>query len=108
MNRTFITIVLTALVTSACWYVATELRHSIQRVWLISSVKAPGSRALAEIEADLLAGRSDAAKAKLAALRKQWDVFDSEPEFTGPAIGNIATDFQQIGSAPDAPKQPEQ
>jgi len=37
--------------------------------------------ALDDIEADLTAGRSEAAKAKVAALRQQWAIFNSEAGF---------------------------
>jgi hypothetical protein len=110
MRRTLITVLITALVTSLCWYgasVANGVRRGIERVWLISAVKAPGRMALDDIEADLIAGRSEAAKAKIAALRQQWAVFDSEAGFRGQAIGNIMVTFGQIDSGMEATKKAE-
>jgi len=106
MKRTFVTILITVMVTSFCWYFATGLRRSVERLWLMSAVKAPGRMALGEIEADLLGGRSDVAKAKIAALKKQWDVFESEEGFSGQAIGNIMVTFAQIDDAAGATKKP--
>lgn len=105
MRRTFITALITALVTSLCWYgasVANGVRRGIERVWLMSAVKAPGRMALDDIEADLTAGRFETAKAKIAALRQQWAVFDSEAGFRGQAIGNIMVALGQIDSRMEA------
>ncbi len=73
----------------------------------MSAVKAPGRMALGEIEADLFAGRSDTAKMKIAALRKQWAVFESETEFRGQAIGNIMVTFGRIEATAEPAKKAE-
>jgi hypothetical protein len=55
--------------------------------------------ALDSLESDLQAGRLQTAKSKLAALRKQWSVFESEAGFRGQAIGNIMVAFSQLDIA---------
>jgi len=96
MNKTFVTILITALLTSLCWYVLTELRENINAFELMSAVKAPGAMAIDEIQADLIAGRVEVAKLKIAALKKQWAIFRSESGFGGPGIGNIMVAFGKI------------
>jgi hypothetical protein len=83
MKRTLITILITILVTSLCWYVITELRRGVEELWLMSAVKAPGRMALGEVEADLRAGHFEVGNAKIAALKKQWAVFENEAGFRG-------------------------
>ena len=73
----------------------------------MSAVKTPGRMALDDIEADLIAGRSETAKAKIAALKQQWAVFNSEAGFRGQAIGNIMVTFGQIDSSLEATKKAE-
>lgn len=99
MRRTFLTILITALVTSAGWYVVTSIRRGAEALWLMSAVKAPGRMALDRIQQDFAAGRDEVAKAKLAALRRQWAVFEDEPAFRGQAIGNILGPFFEIDEA---------
>ncbi len=70
MKPTFISIMVSVLVTSLCWYVAGSLRRGVDGLWLVSAVKAPGRMALNAIETDLQAGRLEVAKAKVAALRR--------------------------------------
>jgi hypothetical protein len=70
----------------------------------MSAVKAPGRMALGEVEADLRAGHFEVANAKIAALKKQWAVFENEAGFSGQAIGNIMVIFGQIDSAPETSK----
>jgi hypothetical protein len=96
MKRTVITILITALVTSLCWYVVSGLLRGVEGLWLMSAVKAPGRMALDEIEADLQAGRLDTAKTKIAVLRRQWALFEREAGFRGQALGNIMVTFGQI------------
>ena len=99
MRRTFITILISVLVTSLCWYVVGSLRRGVERLWLMSAVKAPGRMALEEIEADLQAGRLEVAKTKIAAFEDQWALFMSEAGFRGQGIGNIMVRFGRIDSA---------
>jgi len=97
MKKTFITILVTALVTSFCWYAANKALRRIDAVWLMSAVKAPGMMAFDSIEADQFAGRSEVAKAKLVALKKQWGKFYREQdECIGEGIGNIMITFGKI------------
>ena len=104
MKRTILTILITCLATSLCWHFVGSLRRGIEGLWLMSAVKAPGRMALDSIEADLQAGRLEIAKSKLAALRKQWSVFESEGGFRGEAIGNITVTFSQIDIAAETNK----
>jgi hypothetical protein len=96
MKRTLITILVTFIITSLCWYIGTELRRGVEGLWLTSAVKAPGRMALEKIESDLNASRFEPAKAKLVALKKQWAAFERETGFHGQAIGNIMVTFGQI------------
>ena len=99
MKRTIISILITALVTSVCWYVVSGLLRGVEGLWLMSAVKAPGRMALDAIDADLQAGRLDMAKSKLAALRKQWSVFEGEAGFRGQGVGDIMVTFSQMDIA---------
>jgi len=56
MKRTFISILVSVLVTSLCWYVAGSLRRGVDGLWLMSAVKAPGRMALDAIENDSTGG----------------------------------------------------
>ena len=102
MKRTILTILIACLVTSLCWHVAESLRRDIEGLWFMSAVKAPGRMALDSIETDLQAGRIEIAKSKVASLRKQWSVFESEAGFRGEAIGNIMVTFSKIDIASEA------
>jgi hypothetical protein len=106
MKPTIIAIVTTALVTSFCWYVGSGLRRGLDELWLIDAVKAPGQNALADIEADLQAGRPSLAHQKIAALSEQWTRFYIESGFRGLAIGNIMATFGQLNTATEAKKTP--
>ena len=102
MRKTLLAIILTATVTWICFNFATGTRHGVERLWLISSVKAPGRMALDEIYSDLTAGRCQAAKDKVQVLRSQWNIFEREDNFRGEAIGNIMVQFAKL------PKQAQQ
>ncbi len=97
--KTFFVIVVTAVVT---WIVASVV-HGVQagteRLWLVSSVKAPGRMALGEIQADMNAGRYELAKAKIDTLMDTWQRFDSGPDsFRGAGIGDIMVAFSKLGT----------
>jgi len=47
----------------------------------------------------LQAGRLEIAKAKVAALSKQWALFESEAGYRGQAVGNIMVTFGEIDRA---------
>lgn len=104
MKRTAITVLITVLVTSLCWYFITGLQQGINDLWLMSAVKAPGRMALDEIQADLQAGQIEIAKDRLVVLRKQWATFESEGGFKGQAIGNIMVTFSQMNSTVETNK----
>ena len=89
-------ILVTALITYECTHLVAQLRRRFEQVWLISAVKAPGAKALEEIEADLLEGRTELATLKLGALRAQWKIFNSEDGLSGNAIGHIMVTFGRI------------
>jgi hypothetical protein len=95
-KRTLLAIVLTAGLTSACWYFAMQLRWGVSWLWLESTVKAPGRMALSSIHDDLAAGRNNAAQAKLEALQRQWEIFEREGRFRGEGIGSIMETFFQL------------
>ena len=95
--KTFLVIVVTAVVT---WIVASVV-HGVQtgteRLWLVSAVKAPGRMALGEIQANMNAGRYDLAKAKIDTLMDTWHRFDSGPDsFRGLGIGDIMVAFSRL------------
>jgi len=99
--KTFLVIVVTAAVTAAItWFAASTVhgvRTGIERLWLMSAVKAPGRMALGEIQADMNAGRYQLAKAKIDVLLNTWQRFDAEPPvFRGAAIGDIMVAFSKL------------
>jgi hypothetical protein len=96
MKRTLLTILITAAVTSGCWYVVTEIRRGVEWLWLESSVVAPGRMALDALQADLNAGHTAAAGAKLGVLRQQWDALEDERGFNGQGVGNIMGAFSKL------------
>lgn len=107
MKRTVITILNTALVTSLSWYVVGGLLRGVEELWLMSAVKALGRMALDVIEDDPQSGRLELAKAKIVALKRQWESFEREHGFRGEAIGNIMVTFGQIDSAAETHKKAE-
>ena len=61
--KTFLIIVVTAAITWITVSVIHGLRTGVERLWLISAIKAPGRMALTEIQTDMNTGRYDVAKA---------------------------------------------
>ena len=96
MKKIIAIIALTAVITSLCWYIATSMRRSIEELWLISAVKAPGRMALQEMATDLQRGDVAAATAKLQILRSEWDRFEKDDGLSGVGIGNIMVDFSRV------------
>jgi hypothetical protein len=97
MKRTFVCVVVTALVTWLAMSVANGLATGRDRLWLVSAVKAPGRMALEDIQKDLDEGRCDLARAKLKAFGDAWRRFDSGPDsFAGPGIGDIMVLMSRI------------
>ena len=95
--KRFIIIVVTAAITWITVSVIHGLRTGVERLWLISAIKAPGRMALNEIQTDMNAGRYDVAKAKIDVLMTTWQRFDSGPDsFSGPGIGDIMVAFGKL------------
>ena len=96
MKKILVAILITVIATSICWHMLTATRRAVDKMWLMSAVKAPGGMALEEINTDLAQGRHEAAKAKLELLRSQWSRFESEKDFRGEGIGNIMVEFSRL------------
>ena len=96
MKKTIIAIIITAVIISVGWDIATELRRGRNQLWLMSAVTVPGKMALDEISSDLDRGDYAAAKMKIDIFRAQWQRFDSENSFTSQALGNIMADFSRL------------
>ncbi len=95
--KTFLTIVITAAITWSTVSVVHGLRTGVERLWLVSAIKAPGRMALAEIQTDMNAGRYDVAKVKIDILMTAWQKFDSGPDsFRGSGIGDIMVAFSKL------------
>jgi hypothetical protein len=99
--KTFLVIVVTVVVTAAItWFAASTVhgvRTGIERLWLMSAVKAPGRMALGEIQADMNAGRYQLAKTKIDVLVDTWQRFEAEPPaFRGAALGDIMVAFSKL------------
>lgn len=107
MKRTVITILISVVITSLGWSLVSGLQQGVDRLWLLSAVKAPGRMALSNIEADLVAGRFEIAKAKLSAFQKEWAIFENESGFRGIGIGNIMVTLGQIDSVANTNKNHE-
>lgn len=97
MKKMILTIFVTGLLTWTALSVAHSVREGVERLWLVSAIKVPGKKAIAEIQTDMNAGRYDLAKAKLQALMDTWERFDNGPDsFSGRGIGDIMTTFSRI------------
>jgi hypothetical protein len=95
--KTFLIIAVTAAITWTTVGVIHGLRTGVERLWLISAIKAPGRMALTEIQTDMNAGRYDVAKAKIDVLMTTWQRFDSGPDsFRGSGIGDIMVAFSKL------------
>jgi len=95
--KALLTIVITAAITSLCWYMATESQRAFDEVWLISAVKTPGRLAFDDISVALNSGDIDTAKAKLQIIQSEWKLFESE-DGVGKGIGDIMI---QLSQSPD-------
>ena len=99
--KTFLIIVVTVIVTATTtWFVAGtahNVQTGIDRLWLISAVKAPGRMMIEDIQADMTAKRYQLAKAKIDLLADTWHRFDSGPDsFRGSGIGDIMVTFSKL------------
>jgi hypothetical protein len=95
--KTFLIIVATAAITWFGFSVVHSLRTGVERLWMISAVKAPGGMALREIQSDMNAGRYETAKAKIDAFADTWQRFNSGPDScSGLGIGDIMVRFSNL------------
>jgi hypothetical protein len=102
--KTYIIIVVTAAVTWIAVSVVHGVRTHVERMWLISAIKAPGRMALTEIQTDMNEGSYDLAKAKMDVLMNTWQRFDSGPHaFSGLGIGDIIVAFRKLETNSNSP-----
>ena len=95
--KMFLVIVVTAVITWITASVIHGARTGVERLWLISAIKAPGRMALSEIQTDMNAERYALAKAKIDALMYTWQRFDSGPDsFRSSGIGDIMVTFSKL------------
>ena len=95
--KTFLIIVATAAITWFALSVVQSLRTGVERLWMISAVKAPGGMALREIQSDMNAGRYESAKAKINAFADTWQRFNSGPDScSGLGIGDILVTLSKL------------
>jgi len=105
--KTFLIIVATAAITWFAFSVVQSLRTGVERLWMISAVKALGGMALREIQGDMNAGRYESAKAKINAFADTWLRFNSGPDScSGLGIGDIMVTFSKLDTN-DTPAAPE-
>ena len=95
--KTFLIIAATAVLT---WITAGFVHGvgvGVERLWLISAVKAPGRMAIEDIQSDMAAERYQLAKAKIDLLADTWHRFDSGSDsFRGSGIGDIMVIFSKL------------
>ena len=97
MKKTFLVIILTALLTWITFSVIHAMHTAVERLWLVSRVKVPGKMAIADIQATMNAGQYKLASAKLQALRDTWEGFNGGPDsFSGRGIGDIMVVFSKL------------
>jgi hypothetical protein len=106
--KIFLTIVITAIVTWVVAGVFYGLRTGVERLWMVSAMKAPGGMALRDVQANMNAGPYDIAKEKIDALTATWLRFSSGPDSCrGAGIGDIMVTFSKLPShtsvEPDGP-----
>src|SRR5947207_2507999 len=97
--KTFLTIVVTAVITWIAADLFCGVRKGVAKLWMISAMKAPGRMAIRDIQADMNAGRYDIAKRKIDAFEATWERFSSGPDScSGTGIGDIMVTFSGIPS----------
>ncbi|HWD19571.1 MAG TPA: hypothetical protein VHB20_09840 [Verrucomicrobiae bacterium] len=100
MKRTLLVMVATALCTGIVCSVIQGMRTGVERLWLVSAVKVPGNKAIADIQANMKEGQYGLAAAKLQAFKAAWERFDSGPDsFSGRGIGDIMATFSELDVA---------
>jgi len=95
--KTFLVVVITTAVTWITVSFIDGVHTRVERLWLISAIKAPGRMALGQIQADLNAGRYALAKAEIDTFMDTWQRFYSGPDsFRGLGIGDIMVSFSKL------------
>ncbi|HVU09233.1 MAG TPA: hypothetical protein VHG89_11885 [Verrucomicrobiae bacterium] len=95
--KTFLVIVITAVITWSIASIVHGIQTGTERLWLISAIKTPGRMALEGIQTDMNAGRCDLAKKKIDILMDTWHTFDSGTDsFRGSGIGDIMVSFSKL------------
>lgn len=95
--KTFLIVVVTAVITWIAVSVIHGVRTRVERLWLVSAIKVPGRMALTEIQTDMSAGHYDVAKRKIDIMVSAWQQFDLGPNvFSGPGIGGIMGAFSRL------------
>lgn len=88
--KNFLTIIATVLVA---WLVCSSIysvKIAIRAFWLVSAVKVPGGKAIADIQGDLEAGRYELAKEKMSAFAGIWSRFNRDSDANaGLGIGDV-------------------
>jgi hypothetical protein len=108
MKKTILTIVATAVLTWFVCGVIEGLHRGVAGLWLISAIKVPGNKAIADIQTDMNEGRYELARAKLQVFRETWQRFDRGPDSCdGKGIGDVMVAFSKIQTN-EVPERPEQ
>ena len=95
--KIFLTIIITAVLTWFTFSFIQSVHTGIDRLWLMSAVKAPGKMAIEDIQKDMNEGRYDLAKTKLQIFKETWQRFNNEPPLnSGRGIGDIMVAFSKI------------
>ena len=95
--KTFLTIMITAVLTWIAAGLFHGLRTGAERLWMVSALKAPGRMAIGDIQQDMHAGRYDLARAKVDAFMRIWQRFSSGTDSChGAGIGDIMVTFSKI------------
>ena len=98
--KTFLTIIITAVLTWFTFSVVQAIRINTERLWLVSAVKVPGKMAIEDIQKDMNEGEYDIAKAKLQIFKDTWQRFDSGPDSnSGRGIGDVMVAFSKIDAS---------
>jgi hypothetical protein len=108
MKKTFLVTIVTALLTWITFSVFQSLHKGVERLWLVSAIKVPGNKAIADIQSNMNEGRYKLAAAKLQALKDTWQRFDTGPDsFSGRGIGDIMVTFSKLDTdyATNIPEQ---
>jgi hypothetical protein len=90
MMKTFLTVLVTAVLTWLTFSLVYGVRIGIERLWLVSAIKVPGRMAIEEIQTEMNQGQYDLAKTNLQIFMDTWQRFNHGPDsFGGLGIGDI-------------------